>query len=202
MSVTKHQTAEVSEKALIGDGTRIWHYVQIRENAKIGKNCILGKNVYVDFDVKIGNNVKIQNNSSVYHGVTIEDGVFIGPHVCLTNDKFPRAITPEGDLKTGDDWEVGKTLIKKGASIGACTVILPGVTIGEYALVGSGSVVTKDVPQHGLIYGNPARLTGFVCICGKKLEKSGKKNEKVILKCPTCGKEIVLQESVYDSAKR
>ncbi len=171
MNYFKHPTAEVSDKAKIGENTKIWHYVQVREGAQIGENCILGKGVYIDFDVKIGNNVKIQNGVDIYHGVTIEDGVFIGPHVCFTNDKNPRAIDERGKLKGTDDWMMGKTLIKKGASIGAATVILPNVTIGEYAMIGAGSVVTKDVPDYGLVFGNPAILRGKVDKKGNIIEK-------------------------------
>lgn len=152
-----HPTAEVSLKAKIGQGTLIWHQAQVREGVVIGKNCILGKGVYIDFDVKIGNNVKIQNYVSVYHGATIEDGVFLGPYVCITNDKYPRAINPNGSLKKESDWEVGKTLIKQGASLGAGSIILPGITIGKWAMVGAGSVVTKDIPDFGLVYGSPAK---------------------------------------------
>ena len=162
MDYFQHSTAEISDKARIGKGTKIWNYVQIRERAQIGENCILSKGVYIDFDVKIGNNVKIQNGVDVYHGITIEDGVFIGPHVCLTNDKNPRATDEKGNLKGSVDWVVGKMLIKKGASIGAATVILPNVTIGEYALIGAGSVVTKDIPPFSLAYGNPAKIYGKV----------------------------------------
>ena len=122
----------------------------------------LSKGVYVDFGVKIGDNVKIQNNVSVYHGVTIEDGVFVGPHVCFTNDKKPRAVNEDGSLKAADDWQVSKTIVKKGASIGANSTILPGITIGKFSLIGAGSVVTKDVPDYGLVYGNPAKLKGSV----------------------------------------
>jgi len=167
-----HPTAEVSPKARIGKGTSIWNQAQIREDAQIGDNCIISKNVYIDFGVKIGNNVKIQNNVSVFHGVTIEDGVFIGPHVCFTNDKNPRAINPDGKLKKGEGWEVSKILVKKGASIGANSTILPGVTIGEFALIGAGSVVTKDVPDYAVVVGNPSRQVGYVCKCGKKLEEN------------------------------
>jgi acetyltransferase-like isoleucine patch superfamily enzyme len=172
-NVIIHSTAEVSPKAQIGTGTRIWHLVQIREGVVIGQNCIIGKDVYVDFDVKIGNNVKIQNSSLVYHGVTIEDGVFVGPQVCFTNDRMPRAITSDGRLKGNDDWIVGPILVKYGASVGACSVVLPGVTIGRFSLIGAGAVVTRDVPDHGLVVGNPARLVGYVCHCGRKLEQLG-----------------------------
>jgi len=162
MKIYIHKTAEVSEKAKIGEGTAVWNNSQIRENAVVGKNCILGKNVYIDEGVVIGDNVKIQNNVSVYKGTTIESGVFVGPHVVFTNDKIPRAINEDGTLKNNDDWEVGRTVVKYGASIGAGAVILPGITIGEYALVGSGSVVTKDVPDYALVFGNPAKIMGKV----------------------------------------
>ena len=160
-----HSTAEVSSTAQIGEGTSIWNHSQVRENAKIGADCILGKNVYVDFGVIIGDKVKIQNNSSLYHGLSVENGVFIGPHVVFTNDKHPRAINPDGSLKVDSDWTVGETLVKYGASVGASTTILPGVTIGEFSVIGSGAVVTKDVPNYGLVVGNPGRLIGYVCKC-------------------------------------
>lgn len=173
-NVKIHLTAEVSPKAQIGSGTSIWNYVQIREGVIIGQNCIIGKDAYVDFDVKIGSNVKIQNGALIYHGAVLEDGVFIGPQVCLTNDRLPRAITSDGKLKGNDDWIVGPTLIKFGASIGACSVILPNVTIGRFAMIGAGSVVTRNVPDHGLVYGTPAHLMGYFCHCGRKLEIQGK----------------------------
>ena len=168
-----HSTADVSPHAVIGEGTAIWHYCQVREDVHIGAECILGKNVYVDFGVVIGHHVKIQNNCSVYHGATIEDGVFLGPHVVITNDLYPRAINPDGTLKGNDDWEVGPVRICYGASIGARSVILPGVTIGRFALVGAGAVVTRDVPAHGLVVGAPARLIGYVCACGHRLTAAG-----------------------------
>lgn len=171
MDYFKHSTAEVSNKAKIGEGTKIWHYVQVREGAKIGANCILGKGAYVDVGVQIGDNVKIQNGASVYHGVNVEDGVFIGPQVCLTNDKYPRSIDERGNLKRESDWKVGKILIKKGASIGAGVIVLPDITIGKYAMVGAGSVVTKDVPDYALLYGNPAKIQGKVDKKGEIIEK-------------------------------
>lgn len=157
-----HSTAEVSNKASLGSGVKVWHQAQVREGVTIGDNSIIGKNVYIDFNVSIGANTKIQNNACVYHGVTLEEGVFVGPFVCFANDLFPRAINEDGSLKSANDWTVSPTTVKKGASIGAHAVILPGVTIGEWAMIGAGSVVTKDVPAYGLMYGSPARLQGKV----------------------------------------
>src|SRR3990167_1329637 len=142
-----HKSADVSKKAKIGEGTIIWNNAQVRESAQIGKNCVLAKNVYVDKGVIIGDNCKIQNNVSVFYGVIIEDGVFIGPHVCFTNDKNPRAVDAEGNLLTSEGWSVSPTLVKAGASVGANSTIVCGVTIGENAVIGAGSVVTKDVPD-------------------------------------------------------
>ena len=167
-NVRIHPTAEVSPQAEIGAGSSIWHQAQVREGARLGCNCIVGKGAYIDFDVRIGDNVKVQNRVSVYHGVTVEDGVFLGPHVCLTNDKLPRAVNPDGSLKSADDWAVSPNLVREGAAVGACTVVLPGVTIGRWAMIGSGAVVTRDIPDYGLAWGNPARLHGFVCPCGHR----------------------------------
>jgi UDP-2-acetamido-3-amino-2,3-dideoxy-glucuronate N-acetyltransferase len=167
-----HPSAEVSPHAHIGEGTRVWHHSQVREGARVGHSCNIGKGVYIDFDVTIGNLVKIQNGASIYHGATVEDGAFIGPNVCLTNDRLPRSITPEGLLKGVADWEAGRILVQRGASLGAGAVILPGVTIGPWAMVGSGAIVTRDVPPHGLVVGNPARLVGYVCACGRRLSAS------------------------------
>lgn len=167
-----HPTADVSPQAIIGAGTRIWHQAQVREGAQIGSNCIIGKGVYIDFDVTVGSNVKIQNGACVYHGVAVEDGVFIGPGVILTNDKVPRAINPDGSLKTDADWQLSPIWIGRGASIGAGVVVLPGVRVGEFAMVGAGAVVTRDVPAHALFYGSPARWRGYVCRCGEVLLES------------------------------
>jgi acetyltransferase-like isoleucine patch superfamily enzyme len=190
MPIRIHPTAEVSDKAQIGDGTSIWLHVQIRENVSIGENCIIGKGVYIDAGVSVGNNVKIQNYSSLYEGVIIEDGVFVGPHVCFTNDLHPRGINPDGSLKGADDWKVSKTLVRYGAALGANTTVVCGNTIGSWAMVGSGSVVTRDVPDHGLVLGNPARLVGFVCPCGARLEEQSREADKVAAKCPDCGQPI------------
>jgi UDP-2-acetamido-3-amino-2,3-dideoxy-glucuronate N-acetyltransferase len=165
-----HETAQVHPRARIGENVKVWSWVQIREDAEVGDNTIISKGVYIDFGVRIGKNVKIQNNVSVYHGVTIEDGVFVGPHVCFTNDKVPRAINPDGSLKEAADWQVTPIRICYGASLGANSTIVPGVTVGRFAMVGAGAVVTRDVPDHGLVVGNPARLVGRVCRCGGRLD--------------------------------
>lgn len=167
MNVYVHPTAEVHKESEIGNGTKIWHQAQVRESCKIGENCIVGKGVYIDFGITIGNNVKIQNYSNIYHGSEIQDDVFIGPGVMLLNDKLPRSVSNSGVLKNENDWKTEKVLIKKGASLGARSVILPGVTIGEYAMVGAGAVVTKNVPDNGLVVGNPAVLKGSVDKNGK-----------------------------------
>ncbi len=155
------ETARVSPDAEIGDGTKIWVNVQVRESALVGKNCILSKDVYVDHGVKIGNNCKIQNSVSVYNGVTIENDVFIGPNVCFTNDRVPRAFN--------SNWKIIPTYVKKGASIGANATIVCGVTIGEYAMVAAGSVVTRDVKPYSLVMGNPARHASQIDKEGNKI---------------------------------
>lgn len=167
-----HPSAEVSPLATVGEDTQIWHQAQVRERARIGRHCILGKGVYVDFDVVVGDRCKLQNGAMVYHGVELADGVFVGPGAILTNDLLPRAITPDGALKTDDDWQVGRISVGYGASLGAGCVVLPNVTIGRFAMVGAGAVVTHDVPDHGLVRGNPARLAGYVCDCGQRLAES------------------------------
>lgn len=160
MGLMIHPTAEVDWRhTYIGAGTSVWNQAQIRESCIIGECCNIGKNVYIDTGVQIGNRVKIQNNVNVYHGVTIEDDVFVGPSATFTNDMYPRAFSK--------DWEIVPTLVKKGASIGAHATIVCGVTIGEYAMVGAGSVVTKDVPPYALVVGNPARIIGEVDETGR-----------------------------------
>lgn len=162
-----HPTANVSEQAIIGSGTKIWINSQIREKSEIGMNCIISKDTYIDTEVKIGHNCKIQNSVSVYHGVTIEDDVFVGPNACFTNDKVPRAFDP--------DWKITPTLVKSGVSIGANATIVCGIVIGEYAMVAAGSVVTKDVAPYSLVMGNPAKHHSYIDKMGNKIE--GKPNE-------------------------
>ena len=184
-NVRVHPTAEVAADAVVGAGTSIWNQAQVREGARIGSRCIIGKNVYVDADVVIGDDVKVQNNVSLFRGVTVDDGVFIGPHVCFTNDRVPRAIKPDGSLKTDADWEVSPILVRRGAAIGANSTILPGVTIDRWAMVGSGSVVTRDVGPHDLVAGNPARRLGSVCACGQPLRDAD--GARFVGPCPSCG---------------
>ncbi|RMF77382.1 MAG: N-acetyltransferase [Chloroflexi bacterium] len=165
-----HDSATVETGADVGEGTKIWQICQIRSGASIGADCILGRGVFVDADVTIGNRVKIQNYVSVYTGVTIADGVFVGPHVCFTNDLKPRAVNPDMTLKSADDWTITPTRVEEGAAIGANSTIVCGVTIGRWAMIGAGSVVTKDVPAYTLVVGNPARQLGYVCACGNRKE--------------------------------
>jgi len=161
-----HPSAVVSEQARIGDGTKIWINAQIREDVKIGQNCIISKDTYLDHGVKIGNGVKIQNGVSVYSGVTIADNVFIGPNAVFTNDYFPRAFNA--------DWEITETIVQEGASVGANATIVCGTSIGRYAMIGAGSVVTKSIPDHALAVGNPAKIIGYICKCGNRLNINGK----------------------------
>lgn len=151
-----HESSYIDEDVEIGEGTKIWHFCHIQKGAKIGKNCVLGQNVNVSNNVKIGDNVKIQNNVSVYEGVELEEGVFCGPSCVFTNDLTPRAEFPKGSKG------YKKTLVKRGASIGANATIVCGHTIGEYAMVAAGAVVTKDVPDFGLVAGVPAKIVRYV----------------------------------------
>jgi len=190
-----HPTAVVEDGAVIGDGTRVWHFAHIRSGARIGRNCNIGKDVYIDVGVEIGDNVKIQNGVSIYRGVRIEDDAFIGPHAVFTNDLYPRSFNR--------DWKIVPTLVKKGASIGANATIVCGVTIGEYAMIGAGSVVTRDVPPHGLVYGNPARLRGFVCFCGRRLEEVVEMSEnEVSFRCSQCGRIVKIPRAHYEAYLR
>lgn len=195
-----HSTAEVSPEAVIGSGTRVWHQAQIRQGVRIGEQCIIGKGAYVDFDVVIGHRCKLQNGVFVYHGATLEDGVFLGPGVMVLNDKNPRAITPDGALKSDADWQVSPTHIGYGAGVGGGAIILPGVSIGQWAIIGSGSVVTRNIPDYGLVYGNPARLVSFVCPCGQRLvpaEAAATDQDTVNLACTACQHQISVPGAVY-----
>lgn len=185
-----HPTADVSPDAQIGDGTQIWHEAQVREHARIGRECILGKGVYVDTGVIIGDRCKIQSRASLYRGVRLEGAVFIGPHAVFANDRFPRAVNPDGSLKHDDDWSVEPTLVRHGAAVGAGAVVLPGVTIGAWAMAGAGAIVTASVPDHAIVRGNPARITGWACVCGRPLRAA----ETHMYHCAMCDRPYHLAE--------
>ncbi len=185
-----HSSADVAPGAVLGPGCRVWNRAQVREGAVLGPGCIVGKDAYIDSGVQVGALCKIQNSALIYHGAQLEDGVFIGPQACLTNDRNPRAITPDGRQKGADDWQVAPILVRYGASVGACAVVVAGVTIGRFALVGAGAVVTHDVPDYGLVVGVPARLVGYVCRCGARLQV----NDGMGI-CPACGTQIVLKNA-------
>lgn len=189
-----HPTAEVSPNATIGEGASIWHQAQVREGASIGPECIVGKGVYIGADVQVGARCKVQNYSCVYEGTMLEDGVFVGPEVVFTNDRYPRAINPDGTLKSAEDWDCQGATVRYGAAVGSRSVVLPGVTIGRWALVAAGSVVTKDVPDHALVAGNPARPRGWVCICAHPLAES--------LTCTACGRSYEITESGLHQLER
>lgn len=178
-----HESACVDEGVEIGEGTSVWHFSHILKGSRLGKNCKIGQNVVVGPKVTVGNGVKIQNNVSVYEGVTLEDYVFCGPSMVFTNVFNPRSEIPRmGELRT--------TLVKRGATIGANSTILCGITIGRYALIGAGAVVTKDVPDFALMVGSPAKITGWMCSCGVKVALKGVKGD-----CPSCGKKYAKGKS-------
>lgn len=179
-----HESSYVDDNTEIGDGTKIWHFSHIMENSKIGKNCNIGQNVVISPDVVIGNNVKIQNNVSVYTGVICEDDVFLGPSCVFTNVINPRSFISRKD-------EYRKTIIKKGATIGANSTIVCGHNIGAFSFVGAGSVVTKDVQDYALVVGNPARFKYYVCECSNKMNF-----EDNMFICSNCGKKYEIKDDI------
>ena len=166
MNYFVHESSYVDDNVTIGSGTKIWHFCHIQSGAMIGEKCSLGQNVNISNNVKIGNNVKIQNNVSVYEGVELEDYVFCGPSCVFTNDLTPRCKYPKGREN------YRRTLVKEGASIGANSTIVCGNTIGKYAMIGAGAVVTKDIPDYALVMGVPAKRVGWVCECGEVLDSA------------------------------
>lgn len=165
-----HPTAELANDAWVGAGARIWHHVQILSAASVGEETVVGKGAFIDRGVKVGARGKIQNYALLYRGTVVENEVFVGPHAVITNDEYPRAANPDGSRKTDRDWVVKGSLIRRGASIGAASVLLPGVEVGANAMVGAGSIVAADVPAHALVIGSPARRAGWVCLCGQRLD--------------------------------
>ncbi len=185
-----HPTADLEADVSVGPGSSIWHRAQVRIGARIGAECIIGRDAFIDEGVTLGNRVKVQNLALVYHGVTVEDGVFIGPNAILTNDRYPRAITADGELARADDWEVSPITLRAGCSIGAGAVVVAGVDVGRFATVGAGSVVTRTVPDHALVAGSPARRIGWVCGCGQRLVDAAgatvRGNYEGAAVCPRC----------------
>lgn len=182
-----HESSYIDENVYIGNNTKIWYFCHVQEGAVIGDNCSLGQNVNISKNVRIGNGVKIQNNVSVYEGVEIEDDVFCGPSMVFTNDLTPRSKYPKGSAN------YKKTILKRGASIGANATVICGHTIGCFALIGAGSVVTNDVPDYALMLGIPARQAGWVCECGEIL------NETLI--CHKCGRKYLLQRELLSEVQ-
>jgi UDP-2-acetamido-3-amino-2,3-dideoxy-glucuronate N-acetyltransferase len=191
-----HPLALIEDNVSVGPRTSVWQHAQLRRGASLGADCVVGRDAFIDVDVPIGDRVKIQNAALVYHGVIVEDGVFIGPNAILTNDRYPRAVTSSGDLATSDDWEVSPIVLHQGCSVGAGAVVVAGVDIGPFATVGAGAVVTRSVPGHALVVGNPARRIGWVCDCGRRLTDDGGSPvgptpvEGEPLTCSTCGRSF------------
>lgn len=186
MTARIHDSADVSREAIIGDGSAVWHLAQVRERAVIGANCIVGRGAYIGTGVRMGRNCKVQNYALVYEPAELEDGVFVGPAVVFTNDHHPRAISPDGSLKSGEDWEPVGVTVRRGASIGARAVCVAPVTIGRWAMVAAGAVVTTDVPDYALVVGVPARRIGWVGPAGVRLVQDGD-----VWTCPKTGDRFV-----------
>ncbi len=186
-----HESAYIDEPCQIGAGTKIWHFVHVMRGCRIGRRCNLGQNVVIAPEAVLGDNVKVQNNVSIYTGVVLEDDVFCGPSMVFTNVLHPRSEIPRRD-------EFRKALVKRGATLGANSTILCGVTIGRYALIGAGSVVTKDVPDYALVTGVPARRTGWACRCGVTLPQA---NSKSTLVCPACANEYRIESGAVAPVK-
>jgi UDP-2-acetamido-3-amino-2,3-dideoxy-glucuronate N-acetyltransferase len=187
-----HETATIDAGCEIGEGTKVWHYTHVMPLAKIGKDCVLGQNVFIGRSAKIGDECKIQNNVSIYEGVTLEDKIFCGPSVVFTN-----VINPRSEINRKDEFR--PTLVKQGATLGANCTIVCGHTIGRYAFVGAGSVITKDVPDYALVYGNSAKIVGWVCECGERLQFENSNSDNTeFANCDKCGKQYQKKKLVVE----
>lgn len=193
MNYFVHESSFVDEPCEIGEGTRIWHFSHIMSGSKIGRGCNIGQNVVVSPGVRIGDNVKLQNNVSVYTGVELEDDVFCGPSMVFTNVVNPRSHVSRKD-------EYRRTLVKRGASIGANATVVCGNTIGRYAFIGAGAVVTRDVPDYAVVVGNPARITGWMCQCGIKLDLDCTLHGEAQATCSSCGKSYLKRDGVVSES--
>lgn len=187
-------SADVAADAVIGDGSSVWHLAQVREDAVLGENCIVGRGAYIGTGVRMGANCKVQNYALVYEPAVLGDGVFIGPAAVLTNDTYPRAVNPDGSLKSAHDWEPVGVTIGRGAAIGARAVCVAPVTIGQWAMVAAGAVVTRDVPAHALVAGVPARQLGWVSRAGARLEEDAEGRYR----CPLTDERYVLVDGVME----
>jgi acetyltransferase-like isoleucine patch superfamily enzyme len=189
-----HASADLESDVSIGPRTSVWNRAVLRNGASIGAECIIGRDAFIDEGVYLGDRVKVQNGALIYHGVIVGNGVFIGPGAILTNDRYPRAITATGELARGGDWTVSPIELRDGCSIGAGAVVVAGTTIGRFATVGAGAIVTRDVPDFALVAGNPARRLGWVCACGSRLTDATGANAgpnpstDAPLACPRCGR--------------
>ena len=182
--IVVHESSYVDDGAEVGAGSHVWHFSHVMRGARVGRNCTIGQNVFIGEGVRLGDNVKVQNNTSVYSGVTVEDDVFLGPSVVFTNVATPRSHVSRRE-------EFVPTIVRRGAAIGANVTVVCGVTLGHYAMVGAGAVVTHDVPDYALAYGNPAEVRGWVCSCGERIEFYTE-----VAECRRCGARYELRDGV------
>lgn len=182
--------ALVSPDAFIADDATIWAFTQVREGARIGSGTSVGSHSYIDSDVVIGANCKVQSGALLFQGAIVADGVFVGPGAVITNDRFPRAISPDGELKSAAEWKLEETRVERGASLGARSLLLAGITVGEFATVAAGAVAVADVPPHALVAGVPARIIGWVCCCGVRMQVQDNQGN-----CSACSRQHEIQST-------